>query len=138
MHRRIGGPPQREIRRIVALRLSAESHGNATGLGLADIITEGLLAEVDYEAMCINSLTSDFLWGIKQPIAAPTEEMACQLALRPFPPDSSRAVIVSDTAHLDQMWVSSALLPEIGAFEQLEVLGAPAPIRFAQGSLTLD
>jgi hypothetical protein len=138
MHRRIGGPPQREIRRIVALRLSEESHGNSTGLGLADIITEGLLADVDYEAMCINSLTSDFLWGIKQPLPAPTEEMALRLALRPFPPESARAVIISDTAHLDQMWVSNALVPELGAYEQLEALDDARPVRFTDGVLQLD
>jgi hypothetical protein len=137
MHRRIGGPPQREIRRIVALRLSEESHGNSTGLGLADIITEGLLADVDYEAMCINSLTSDFLWGIKQPIAAPTEEAAMRLALRPFTPDTARVVIIRDTAHLDHMWVSGALLPGLAAYEQLEPLGEPQPVKFEDGVLQL-
>jgi hypothetical protein len=137
MHRRIGGPPQREIRRIVALRLTEESHGNATGIGLADIVTEQLLAAVDYEATCVNSLTSDFLWGIKQPIAAPSDDLAVRLALRPFPADAARAVVVRDTAHLEMLWVSTALLPELADYEQLEPVDSPAPLRFVDGALVL-
>lgn len=137
MHRRIGGPPQREIRRIVALDLTDESHGNAIGMGIADIITERLAAKVDYEATCVNALTSDFLWGIKQPLAAPTDELALRLAFRPFPPDTARAVIIRDTAHLDTLWVSTALLAELPASEHLELLGDPQPLAFANGRLAL-
>ena len=49
MHRRIGGAAQREIKRIVALDLSEESHGNANGIGMADITTAQALLRRSWE-----------------------------------------------------------------------------------------
>lgn len=137
MHRRLEVPPQRRIGRIVALNLTEESHGNAIGFGMADIITERLADRVDYEVTCINALTSHFLWGVKQPLTAPNDELALRLALRPFPPQSARAVIIRDTAHLDTLWVSTALLAELPSYEQSELLAGPRPLRFRNGTLQL-
>ncbi|HEY8491566.1 MAG TPA: hypothetical protein VIO14_11295, partial [Dehalococcoidia bacterium] len=90
------------------------------------------------EATYLNAVTSDFLWGVKLPLAAPTEEAALRLAFKPFPPTAARAVIVRDTAHLDLLWVSEALLPEAQGMESLEPAGPPTPLRFdAQGRLLL-
>ena len=88
MHRRIGGVPQRQIQRIVALDLSPESHGNANGIGMADITTAQLAAKIDWHATYTNALTADFLWGIKMPIACATPREALMLAMQPFDPVS--------------------------------------------------
>ncbi|MBI4498168.1 MAG: DUF2088 domain-containing protein [Chloroflexi bacterium] len=139
MHRRIGGNPQREIRRIVALDLTEGSHGNAIGVGMADLITDRLRDKIDHEAMTINALTSDFLWGIKVPLSLPTDREALALALRPFSPEGARAVLIRDTAHLDTLWVSEGLLEEVRAQDTLEVLGEPRALAFDEGgSLVLD
>lgn len=123
MHRRIGGVPEREIRRIVALDLAAESHGNATGVGMADIITAQLSAKIDWHATYTNALTSDFLAGIKLPIACATTRAAVELALYPFDPAAARVVRVTDTAHLEEMWVSKALLATLGRYSLVEQAG---------------
>ncbi|MBI2877604.1 MAG: hypothetical protein HYY20_12055 [Candidatus Tectomicrobia bacterium] len=136
MHRRLGGQPAQEIRRIVVLDLTAGTHGNAIGVGMADLITERLKGKIDPEATAINALTSDFLWGIKLPLALPTDFEAIALALRPFSPQQARSVLIQDTAHLDQISVSEALLEEARGNPRLEVLGAPMPLRFDdQGNL---
>lgn len=136
MHRRIGGKPEKEIRRIVILDLTEATHGNAIGLGMADLITEKLKKKIDYEATYINALTSDFLWGIKVPLALSTDFEAVALALRPFPPERARSVLIRDTASLDYLYVSEALLEEARANANLEVAGEPLPLRFdAQGNL---
>ena len=120
MHRRIGGPPEREIRRIVALDLSEASHGNATGVGMADIITARLREGIDWHATYTNALTSDFLSGVKLPIACPTARAAVELALYPFDPEEARVVRVTDTAHVEHLWVSAALLPTLGHYPRVE------------------
>lgn len=138
MHRRLGGPPGREIRRIVALDVSDGSHGNVIGVGMADIVTERLLSKADWEAAYTNALTSDFLWGVKRPIAAPDDETAVRLALRPFDPATLRFVAVPDTAHLDSLWVSEALAARAAGDGRLVADGPPAPLRFDSRVLVLD
>lgn len=120
MHRRAGGVPTREIRRIVALDLSEESHGNASGVGMADIVTARLRDKIDWHATYTNALTSDFLAGVKLPIACPTERAAIELALYPFDPEEARVVRVADTARLENMWVSEALLPALAHYPLIE------------------
>jgi hypothetical protein len=119
MHRRIGGPPQRAIERIVALDLSDESHGNASGVGMADIITERLRARIDWHATYTNALTAGFLAGVKLPVACPTARAAVELAARAFDAETIRAVRIVDTAHLEHMWVSPALLAELDRYPAL-------------------
>ncbi len=122
MHRRIGGAPTRDIRRIVALDLSEESHGNANGVGMADIITARLRDKIDWHATYTNALTAGFLAGVKLPIACPTARAAVELALYPFDAADARVVRVADTAHLADMWVSEALLPALGQYPLVEQL----------------
>ncbi len=136
MHRRLGGAPTRDIRRIVALGLTPESHGNGIGIGNADIVTERLRDAIDWEAAYVNATTSDFLAGVKAPLALATDEAALRLAFKPFAPEGARAVVVRDTAHLDTMYVSEALEGDVVAGEALERTGAYAPLVFdADGRL---
>jgi hypothetical protein len=130
MHRRTGGPPQRQIRRIVALDLSEESHGNANGVGMADIIAEELRAKIDWPATYANALTADFLHGVKLPIACATARDAVALAMKPFEAESVRAVRVADTAHLEELWVSPALLEELDRYPLVEQVGELEEFQF--------
>jgi hypothetical protein len=123
MHRRIGGPPQREIGCIVACDLSDESHGNASGVGMADVITEQLRAKIDWHATYTNGLTANNFWGVKLPVACATAREAVLLAMKPYNAASIRAVRVRNTAQLDEMWVSQALLAELGRYPSLEQVG---------------
>jgi hypothetical protein len=130
MHRRLGGPPEREIKRIVALELSPRSEGNAIGVGVADMITHRLRDGIHWESTYINALTSDFLWGIKQPIAFPTDRGTIAAALRPFPREKARAVFIQDTAHLETMYITPALRDEAKALPTLEVDDQETPVPF--------
>ncbi len=136
MHRRLGGPPQRAIGRIVALELTAGSHGNGIGVGMADIVTERLRDAIDWEATYVNAATSGFLWGVKVPLALPTDEAALRLAFKPYPPQRARAVLARDTAHLDLLYVSEALEAEVAAMAPVERIGEYEALGFgADGRL---
>jgi hypothetical protein len=128
MWRRNGGNPDRRIGRIVALDLTAESHGNASGVGMADIITQALKAKIDYDVTYMNAITSNFLVGAKVPLTVGDAHEAIELACRPFAPDRLRCVRIRDTAHLEYLLVSPALLAgaDAATCERLErVDGAP-------------
>src|SRR5258707_2060319 len=75
------------ITRICCLDLSPESHGNGTGVGIADLTTDRLLAAIDPVPFRMNNLTACFLWRSKLPIGFPTNpggiEMAIQTSWQP-------------------------------------------------------
>ena len=86
-------------------------------LALADIVTEKLLAKVDWDAVRMNALTSGLLglWRVKIPWVAVDEEQAIQLALRMCGrPDSlgARVARIRSTLSLGEMAISEALMPE--------------------------
>jgi len=128
MHRRIGGPAVRDIRRIVVLGLSPESHGNAHGIGMADIVTARLRDSIDWNATYTNGLTADFLGGGKLPLTCATAREAVLLALKPFPTEQTRVVWVRNTAYLEDMWVSPALLAELARWPHLEQCSGPQSV----------
>jgi hypothetical protein len=124
MWRRNGGEPDVAIARIVALDLSDASHGNAIGVGMADLITASLEQKIDRHAMAMNALTSGFLSGAKVPIALPTAQAAIDEACRPFARERLRAMRIQDTAHLEYLRVSPVLGAEATAIDDLEIADA--------------
>ena len=88
---------------------------------------------IDWHATYTNALTSDFLSGIKLPIACPTAREAVELAMYPFELQEARVVRVTDTAHLEHMWVSEALLPTLGRYPLVEQVGDLEGIAFEHG-----
>ncbi|WP_022667100.1 hypothetical protein [Desulfospira joergensenii] len=113
-----------KARRVTILGLSAGTAGNAIGLGNADIITEKVFQEMDYEATLMNALTSMSLRKAFIPVRLPTEEKAVQASFQtigPVDPDHVRAVIIKDTMHTMDFLVSRALIKEAEAIPQARI-----------------
>jgi hypothetical protein len=116
---RVKGAPEPESPQIGAIivdDLSIESHGNALGVGLADIITRNLFDKIDFKAMYANVVTTTFLERGKTPIVADGLPQAFEIALRtaggrPF--DQLRVIRIGNTLHLEEMHVSPALYREM-------------------------
>ncbi|GAB3036563.1 nickel pincer cofactor-dependent isomerase, group 22 [Natronobiforma cellulositropha] len=109
------GPEVPEITRIVVRGVSEASHGNAHGIGLADLTTTAVLEELDLEAMYTNALTSGSLELDRLPVALPTEAQALTAAVScigPSDPETVRIAWIRDTGHLTRFYVSSALASE--------------------------
>lgn len=114
------------VQRIAILNLSQKTAGNGIGLGNADIITEKVFASLNYETTLMNALTSMSLRKAFIPVRLPNDQKAIQAAfmtLGPVQPDQVRAVIIRDTLHTQTFLASKALLPEIRALENAEILG---------------
>lgn len=129
------------IRAIAVLRLTHETHGNASGIGLADVTTRRVLDAIDFDATYLNCITSG-LTGIQRallPLVAPTERAAVETAFRACGrPEArhARAVRIKNTLSLSEMDVSLDLLPEIVPGIPVTTLGEPFELCFdANGDL---
>jgi hypothetical protein len=119
------------ITRICCLDLSPESHGNGTGVGIADLTTDRLLASIDPIPFRMNNLTACFLWRSKLPIAFPTDRECIENGLKTcWQPnwDRIRLAVIPNTLEMTDLWVSPALLEESRSHPHLEVLGAARPM----------
>jgi hypothetical protein len=109
-------PRRPRVHRIVTLRLSAASEGNAQGVGLADVVTTRLVNAIDPVTTYVNNITSTFLERAFIPITMPTDRdaLAAALASLGLPdPARARAGRVRNTLQLETMWLSESVLPEV-------------------------
>jgi hypothetical protein len=109
-------PATPDIGTIIVDDLTAESHGNALGVGLADIITKRLFDKIDFKAMYANVVTTTFLERGKIPIVADDRAHAFAIAWgtagrRPL--EELRVLRIPNTLHLEEMFVSRALYGEM-------------------------
>ena len=121
-----GGP---EIQKIAVLDLTDESHGNACGIGSADVITQNFLDKIDFNQTYTNGVTSTVLSAVRLPVVMPTTQTAVALALRScnaVEPGEERIVRIKNTLELDEIWVSDALLEETEDRTDLKVLDRSA------------
>ena len=113
--------------------LTEETHGNATGLGAADLMPRSLLEEVDLNSTYMNVFTAKRLAGAKIPLLMESELQAMQVLLnyrQEEAVDSLRLAWIRNTTKLDEFWASSAMMDEVRAHPRLEALGSPVPLTF--------
>jgi hypothetical protein len=134
--RLIEGQPEFEsprITRICALDLSPESHGNGTGVGIADLTTDRLLAQIDPVPFRLNNLTACFLWRSKLPFSFPTDRECIHTGLATCwqpNPQAVRMVVIPNTLELTELWASPPLVEEARTRPHLVVEGDVRPLPF--------
>jgi hypothetical protein len=127
------GPP--EVQKIVLLDLTKKTKGNATGVGVADVITMTLYKKMDVKSTYANVITATYLDGACIPIIMNTEEEAIRLAvktLRKIRPENARIVRIENTLELTDIVVSEPMLAEVEAHPQMKALGTPSDFPFDQ------
>jgi len=128
------------VKKIVALGLTPETHGNACGVGYADVITMRLYKEIDIPFTYANIIASTYLDGGVIPMIMNTDEEAIRLAVKTVVRVKSqdcRIVRIRNTLELVDIQVSEPLLPLVRANRsQFDVVGEPQPLKFdAKGVL---
>ena len=127
------------IGRIYVRDLTGASHGNAIGIGLADLAHSRLIEKIDLPATYTNALTSGTPRGASIPPHFPTDREALAAALQTIgtpDPRQARVVRIRDTLELDELLVSEGLIANAQDNPELEVEGEPQPMRFdAAGDL---
>ena len=117
-------PEYPDITSIILLDLTEQSHGNAVGMGLADLITRKFYEEIDFQATYENTLTSNFFERGKMPIVADTGRLALQYALRTCgldTPQDARIINIKSTLTLDEIFVSDQVLEEVKNQAHIEI-----------------
>jgi hypothetical protein len=121
------------IGRLVVLDLTPETHGNACGLGVADLVTARAAGKVDFVATYTNQVTAQVLEGAKLPLVAGSDREAVAIAVRTLgrlEPERVRLAWIRNTLELGELWVTEPLWAEIRGLEHLESVEGPRPIRF--------
>lgn len=129
------------IQVIIVLDLTAETHGNAVGIGMADLIVKRVTDKIDYQQTYINAITGGGPLHGALPITCQTDREAVRIALDyligPKPPAEARVVRIKDTLTLDRMEVSEALLPELEGREGFSIEGEPNKMNFAENGVLI-
>jgi hypothetical protein len=118
-------PASPRINVIIVRDLTPETHGNACGIGLADIATRRLFARIDLHATYENMLTTGFLERGKLPIIADSDRQALEFASRAaaMPPLlQARIIRIRNTLRLDDLLVSPRVVRQLTDRQDIEVL----------------
>ena len=127
-----GGP---KYQRMAVLDVTDESHGNAAGIGLADVTTLKLIKKINLEYMYMNAFTSKMVLPlVKIPIVAKNDRQAIGVALRTcvrVKKGEERLVYIKNTLDLSEIWISTALINHIENNPRLTVISDPFDMNFS-------
>jgi len=121
------------IRRLFVRELTRESHGNGTGIGMADFTTTRLVNSIDLGITTLNTLTAMTVQGVKIPIHFDTDRDVLDQALDTLAMEDTRQariLHIQDTLTLEHLAASEAYREEIEADERLEITGPPFELSF--------
>ncbi len=105
--------PEPVIKQLYVRELTAESDGNATGIGLADFCTRRLADAIDWGATYLNALTAAHPAAVRLPVVCDNDRDAIRHALNAAGVEDAahaRVARVSDTLHIETFAASEAAL----------------------------
>ena len=112
---------------ITCLGLTPESHGNAAGVGLADLISKRLFDSIDFNITFINGKTTKCPERYKIPMFLEDDRTAILTGLefaRATDTFQNRIAFIKNTGSLETMYVSEPLLKEALSIGTLEVISS--------------
>jgi hypothetical protein len=135
-------PPSADmpVMRLIFVRdLSERTHGNATGIGLADFTTTRLVRQMDYRSTVINCLTAGYPEGAFVPVHFETDRKVLDAALAIIgvrSPEQARLMRIVNTLCVEELEASEACLDDPSRQSEITVLGAARALSLtAEGSL---
>ncbi|MEM7252949.1 MAG: hypothetical protein AAF493_16155 [Pseudomonadota bacterium] len=122
-----------KVSKVVVLDLTEQTHGNASGVGAADVITRRLFERIDFPATYANIITSAYLDGGAIPLVMNNERDAIQVAVKTVPrvkPEDTKIVRIRDTLTLGSIQASEPLFELAKEHANLEPITEPEHWRF--------
>jgi hypothetical protein len=130
---------QPNMRHIFVRGLTAKTHGNATGIGLADFTTNRLVQAMNYRATVINCLTAGYPEGANVPVHFETDREVLDAALAIIgtrKAEEARILHIRNTLQLEDVEVSEPVLAAVDGTSQFTPCEAPRAVAFdARGNL---
>lgn len=121
------------IRSILVTDLTPQTHGNATGMGLADVVTRRFANKIDFKTTYKNIVTSGFFERGKLPIVAENDREGLEMALRGAGGkriEEAAVIRIKDTLHVDELFISPALIASLKKRENIEILNEQEMFNF--------
>lgn len=126
-------------KRIFVRSLTEATHGNATGIGIAEFTNRRTAEAVDQDKTRINCITGGHPTGGMMPLVYDRDCDAIEAALQTVglvEPPRARVIQIANTLHVAEVLVSEAYQSELAEREDLTALGPAAPMEFdAHGNL---
>ena len=126
-------PEDQPAMRLIFVRgLTETTHGNATGVGLADFTTTRLIRAMNYRATVVNCLTAGYPDHAFLPVHFETDREVIDAALAIIGtrrPEEARVLRVRNTLDLEEVEASEACFAEPPQTDVTR-LGAAGPPRF--------
>jgi hypothetical protein len=123
------------IKKIVVRGLTPATHGNASGIGLAEFCRTRLVEEMDARITRINCITGGHSTGAMVPLDYETDREILDVALVSIgltePPDA-RFLWARNTLDVAEIVCSDRYLQEAQERDDLEVLSEPRPMPFGE------
>lgn len=119
--------------KVAVLDLSDESHGNAVGMGAADFTTRRLFEKADLEKTYPNALTSTVVSNVKIPMILKNQQEAIQAAIKTcneIDKTNPALVRIKNSLHLEEIYISEALLEQARNMPNVEVLEEAMELAF--------
>ena len=109
-------PPDQPAMRLIFVRgLTERTHGNATGIGLADFTTTRLVKAMNYRATVVNCLTAGYPEAASLPVHFETDREVIDAALAILgtrPPEEARILRIRHTLDLEDIEASEPCFGE--------------------------
>jgi hypothetical protein len=128
--RRFGGEKDPDYHTLIVRDLTPESHGNAMGIGFADLIPKTLYGKIDLPATYTNGIASNTWSIVRIPITLENDRACIETALGKHPAGTARVVRIRNTLFLDELSVSENLIGMLAGKPGIEIVGKPEPMRF--------
>lgn len=122
-----------KVRRIAVRSLTRETHGNATGVGMAEFCTAKLSGQIDWKKTLLNCVISGRVAGAMRPLEYANDQEMLDAALSCIgllEPQDARFLWIRDTLHLAEVECSAAYFKEAQTRPDLEVLTDLRPLAF--------
>lgn len=123
-----------DAEKVVVLDLTDKTHGNAQGIGLADVTTRRLFDKMKLEMTYPTGVTNTFLHLMKIPMIMDNDREALQLALCCCPEaedqENKKLIRIPNTAHIEYLEVSEGLLPQVKNNPILKIVSTPYTLSF--------
>ena len=120
-----------KIKRIIVRDLTEATHGNATGIGMAEFCRTRCLEKMDVRATRINCLTGGHPTAAMLPLDYPTDRECLDAALPTIglvEPPQARLMWARNTLDVAEVECSVAYLPEARQRSDLTILTDPRPL----------
>ena len=128
-----------QVQHVAVLDLTPETHGNASGIGLAELTTLRVLQKLDLPSTYANCMTASHLAGAMIPAVLESDRACIATAIKTavrVQPESVKLVLIHNTLEVWEILISPGLLEEARTQPHLEISATPAPMAFdADGAI---